>query len=142
MPTVVGKSPGSRRDPFTDFSVSLESFVDSGNTITLEELLYAIVLEQIKVFEARQRESHFLRFLTPIDLDNAKITGKFSFGDTEKSVPSVDRDEAVENAKISFLDGLYWVVVDGVQINCLDQKINIHKESTITFIQLTLIAGG
>ena len=42
----------------------------------------------------------------------------------------------------AFIDGLYLVVIDGLEYRDLDAIVHLEPESRITFLRLTFLAGA
>lgn len=142
MPTVIGKSLGQKRSLFAEFSIPLSSDTPSGETVVLRALLSRIVRAQVQEFQNRQSERQFIRVLTQRQIDLGAEQGKINPAAAEVSPQHVDPDTAVETALLAYLDGLYLVVIDDRQIENLDEEIDLTPDSRITFIRLTLLAGG
>jgi len=140
MPVVQGKTLGQKRPLFADFSVPLT--VASDTPITLRRLIADIVRDQVQQFEDRQQQRQFLRVLTERDIAEGAQRGKIESGATDVPLQPVDVAEAVETALLAFQDGLYLVAIDEETIESLDQELLLTEESRITFIRLTLLAGG
>ncbi len=70
------------------------------------------------------------------------MQGKISSGGEEFDAQPVDEETAVGAALQAFEDGLYFVVIDDVQCRDLEVRIVLKPESRVTFIRLTLLAGG
>ena len=54
----------------------------------------------------------------------------------------VDLETAVGVALQGFVDGLYYVFVDGQQQRDLDGYVQLGAEAHLTFLRLTPLAGG
>ena len=51
-------------------------------------------------------------------------------------------DQAVATALEAFADGLFLVVVDDVELQDLNAVAPLAESSRLTFIRLTMLAGG
>lgn len=140
MPTVHGKSLGQKRQLFADFSVPLPTAQDGQTTV--RELVAAIVRDQVRQFEDRQQQRQFLRVLTERDIAEGVEHGKIDSGRTDVPLQPVDLDAAIETALTAFQDGLYLIVIDEQQVQSLEERRAIQSTSHITFVRLTLLAGG
>jgi len=56
--------------------------------------------------------------------------------------PEVDEEAAVAAALQAFQDGLYLVILDGEEQKELERPVRLRAESRLTFLRLTLLAGG
>ena len=54
----------------------------------------------------------------------------------------VDDETAVANALQAFVDGIYYVILDGTQCRDLDEQVVVADDSTVTFLRLVPLAGG
>ena len=54
----------------------------------------------------------------------------------------VDENEAVKTALQAFEDGIYLVLVDGIEQRSLDAVVPVSSESRVLFLRLSLLAGG
>ena len=141
MLTVKGKSLGSKRPLFADFSVPLPPEMEAGQT-RLRDLIEAVVRHEVDAFRQRQTDRQFIRVLTQSEIDQAEAAGKIESGGSEVGVQEVDVDQAIETAIQAFTDGMYLVVVDEQECRDLDAELFLNPESELTFIRLTLLAGG
>ncbi|MEX1230413.1 MAG: hypothetical protein WEB58_09240 [Planctomycetaceae bacterium] len=140
MPYIHGKSLGQKRPLFADFSVPLRETAEGSTTV--RELIAEIVRDQVKQFDDRQKQRQFLRVLTERDIAEGVERGKIESGQTDVPLQPVDVEAAVETALLAFQDGLYLVVIDEENVTSLDDRRTIRPDSHITFVRLTLLAGG
>jgi hypothetical protein len=140
MAVVQGKSLGQKRPLFADFSTPLEFAGEAAPP--LRDVIAAIVRDQVRQFQDRQAQRQFLRALTERELAAGAERGKIESGGSDVPPQAVDPDVAVETALTAFEDGLYLVVVDEQPIQRLDERVAIRSDSQITFVRLTLLAGG
>lgn len=141
MLTISGKALGRKQPLFTDFSVPFPTDASDGG-ITLRTLIDRIVRAEVEAFRMRQEERRLLRVLTADQIADAVDTGKVEMGGSEIEPQEVDEDAAVAIALQAFEDGLYLVAIDGVNYRELDRQIFLQEDSRLTFIRLTLLAGG
>ncbi len=141
MLTVSGKVLGRKKPLFTDFSVPFPPEYGEGG-ITLRALIDRIVRDEVEAFRTRQQERRLLRVLTAEQIADAAATGKIEMGESEVEQQHVDEDAAVATALQAFEDGLYLVAIDGINYRELDRQLFIQDDSRVTFIRLTLLAGG
>jgi hypothetical protein len=55
---------------------------------------------------------------------------------------SVDEDVAIAAAIQGFEDGLYLVILDGVEQKKLDQRVYVKSDSRLVFLRLSFLAGA
>lgn len=141
MLTIRGKALGRRRPLFADWSIPLPPDLRDGG-VTLRQVIERIVRSEVAAFRQRQSERQFLRVLTAREIEAAAERGKIQMGASEVSPQDVDEDEAVAAALQAFEDGLYLVAIDEQEQRELDREVFLQPDSQITFIRLTLLAGG
>jgi hypothetical protein len=141
MLTITGKSVGGKKPLFADFSVSPPD-LRGDDGITLRELIGHIVRNEVAAFKKRQRDRLLFRALSAQQIDSAVERGKVEMGGSEVQPQDVDPEVAVGMAIQAYEDGLYFVVIDGEQTREIDRQIFLRPDSQITFIRLTLLAGG
>jgi hypothetical protein len=140
MLTVSGKTIGSKKPLFADFGVEIPEIASGGTT--LRDLIDAVVRHEVAAFQQRQRDRQFIRVLTEREISAGKKSGKIESGGSEIMPQEVDVEAAVESALLAFEDGIYLVAIDDEQIRELDQVLQLQPESRVTFVRLTLLAGG
>ena len=141
MLQVKGKSLGSRKPLFADFSVPPPEGLGSG-PITLRQVIESVVKFEVAAFQQRQSDRQFLRVLTQTEIEAGEAAGKIESGEAHIKPQEVDVQNAIETAVEAFEDGIYLVVVDEVEQKSLNAELELKPNSTLTFIRLTLLAGG
>lgn len=139
---IVGKSLGSKRKLFEDWSIPVPPEFSEAGGATLRRLIDSIVRAEVAAFRQRQQERRFVRALTNHQIAERAESGRISMGESEVPTQAIDADAAVVAAWTAFEDGLYLVSIDGVEQKSLDQQIYVHEGSRLVFIRLTLLAGG
>jgi hypothetical protein len=114
---------------------------DAGG-ITLRDLIDRVVRAEVQAFRQRQAERRIFHALTARQIAAAAEKGKIDSGGSEVPEQAVDEDEAVAVACQAFEDGIYLVVIDGEDHRQLDREIDVEPDSRVTFVRLTLLAGG
>jgi hypothetical protein len=141
MLTIRGKALGRKKPLFADWSIPFPPELGDGGK-TLREVIECLVRREVEAFQQRQSERQFVRALTAREVDAGAAAGKIAMGASEVAPQDVDVDAAVGTALEAFEDGLFLVVVDGQEERELDRQVYIGPDSQITFIRLTLLAGG
>lgn len=144
MLTIDARAIGRRQPLLSDWSVPLPPDVgpDGGHT-TLRRLIDRIVRTEVDAFHRRQEERKLFRALTAKDIAEGAAKGKVAAGLHEGTTPQkVDPDEAVGVALQAFEDGLYLVLVDEEEQKDLDRELFLKPDSRVTFVRLTMLAGG
>jgi hypothetical protein len=143
MMTVQGRALGARRPLFADWSIPLppELSGDGGDAPTLRRLIEAVVRREVEAFRTRAQARRLDRVLSREDISRGVSKGRVDPGG--RDVPADVDDEAAVHAAIqAFEDGLYLVIIDGHEHRDLNARIALGPDSTVTFLRLTLLAGG
>lgn len=134
---------GKKSRPLDDWAVpGLPGDDDPGDGgLTLRELIARIVRCEVAAFERRERARRFVRVLSPADIERGASRGKVDPGGRAPTGP-VDVEGAVGAALQGFEDGLYLVVLDGVEQRDLDAQVFPGPDSRMVFLRLTFLAGA
>ncbi len=141
MLTISGRQLGTRKKLFDDYSIPLPPDSGGGDPWTLRKLIIAIVHREVEAFGRRQAENRLEKVLSPQQIQNSAAQGKVAMGG-RNIIQKVDPDSAVVNALQAFEDGLYLVMIDGVEHRNLDVVVGVHEQSRVTFIRLVFLAGA
>lgn len=107
---------------------------------TLRDLITQIVTINVTQFNENTSDQSIVSYLTPESIEDQSITGKIGFG-TKYNSSAQDMDKAIENALVSFEDGIYRVFISGEEKENLDESINIYDGDEVVFIKLVMLAG-
>jgi hypothetical protein len=141
MLTISGKALGQRKPLFADFSIPFPPDLGDGGAVTLRDLIGRIVRAEVEAFRQRQEERRLLKALTAKQIAESAQRGKIDSGGSDLD-QQVDIEEAIGTALQAFEDGLYLVVIDEQEQRSLDAQVFLKPDSRITFLRLTLLAGG
>jgi hypothetical protein len=142
MVTISGKALGRKKPLFADFSIAFPPDLrEGGDRLTLRALISRIVRDEVAAFRQRQAERKLIHALTAKQIEEGVEKGKIDMGGRDLD-QKVDEDAAIGAALQAFEDGLYLVVVDGEEHKELDREVYLQPDSRVTFIRLTLLAGG
>lgn len=134
---IEAKIAGRRRELFAP--VELEWFV--AKELTLGELLDAVIRAEVRAFADRKRRQRLDRVLTAAEISAGADRGKVDPAGRDADV-TVDESDAVDTALEAFGDGLFFVFVDGRQVETLEATLRVVPTSTLLFVRLTPLAGG
>jgi len=115
---------------------------DSGDGgLRLRDLIERVVRTEAAAFEQRAKSRSLMRVLSNDEIEDAATKGRV---DPARRVPGapVDADAAVGAALQGFVDGLYLVVLDGVEQTDLDRQVFVAPDSELVFLRLTFLAGA
>jgi hypothetical protein len=142
---ISGRGLGRRQKVlFDDFSVPFPPDVGDGGGLTLRELITRIVLAEVEAFRSRQEKRRLTRVLSAEHIDQGLERGKVEAGGAEgaETAKNVNPEQAVGVALQAFEDGLYLVVIDGVEQRDLEAQVFIQPGSRVTFVRLVFLAGA
>ena len=141
MLTVSGKALGRKKPLFADFSIPFPPDMGEGGETTLRDLIGRVVRHEVIAFQQRQEERKVFRALTARQIEEGAARGKVEMGGRDLE-QEVDPEDAVATALEAFEDGLYLVVVDGVEQRSLDSQVFLNPDSRVGFVRLVMLAGG
>lgn len=136
---VLGKKPRS----LDRWSVPVPPAIGEGgdDELTLRALITRVVLGEVAAFDERQRQGRLIRVLSQAEISDGAAGGKIDPGGHTAS-PVADPEAAVGAALQGFEDGLYLVVLDGIEQHNLDAQVYPTDSSTLVFVRLTFLAGA
>jgi hypothetical protein len=140
--TISTRTLGRRRPLLDDFAVPPPSLDrGDGDELRLRDVIEHVVRAQVEAFHRRQDALRFDRVLTARQIENAAARGKVD--PAAKTNPQrADPDEAVGAALLAFEDGMYLVVIDGVEHRNLDAPVRLQASSRLVFLRLAFLAGA
>lgn len=138
---VTGRSIGSRKPLFADWSIPLTPEWGDGGELTLRELIERLVAAEVRRFNERLEERRLDRVLSEEQIEEGRKRGRVSPEGRSRG-PAAEEEWAVAAALQAFEDGLYLVVIDEVEFRDLEQPVRLGPESRIVFIRLTFLAGA
>src|SRR5262245_37891520 len=107
--TISARALGKRKPLVPDWQVPWPPDEhDSGEPITLRQLITRIVLKEVEAFKQRQEDRKIVRILTERQIEEGLAKGRVDSGGRELH-QDVDPDAAVATALQAFEDGLYLV---------------------------------
>ncbi|HEX3157310.1 MAG TPA: hypothetical protein VHQ45_02240 [Gemmatimonadaceae bacterium] len=112
-----------------------------GDSFTLRDLITRVVHDQVSAFERREQARRFVRVLSHAEVADGAARGKVDPGGRAPTGP-VDAEAAVGAALQGFEDGLFLVMLDGVEQRSLDSPVYLTPESKLVFLRLTFLAGA
>ena len=132
---------GRKARPLDGWAVPDPPVDGDGGHLTLRELIGRIVRAEVSAFERRERARRFVRVLSDTEIVEGAAQGRIDAGG-RPSTGVVDAEQAVGVALQGFEDGLYLVVLDGVEQRELDREVFVTPESKLIFLRLTFLAGA
>ncbi len=142
MITVEAKVFGKRKPLFSDWQPRLTLPTDATGQTTLQELIEAVVTDEVAAFHERQDQRRLVRVLTMAQIQQGAETGKIDAGGGQVEPQTVDLPDTIATALRGFKDGLYYAFVDTRQMITLDERVAIHEGSQLLFVRLVALVGG
>lgn len=139
--TIAAKVVGQKKPVFTDWRIPLPPDQDGSRPLTLRDLITLIVVKEVNDFQQRQEKLKLAQIVTKAQIEEGAARGKIDLGERDFN-QQVDELSAVATALQAFEDGLYFVFIDDVQQEALDQSVFVNENSTILFVRLVALAGG
>jgi hypothetical protein len=142
--TIEAKVFGQRRAALPARGITLPLPPEWGDTLTLRDVLTAVVTREVEAFGERQEHRRLTRVLLPEEIAQGAALGKIDLGGhNETPAPQpVSASEAVATALQAFEDRLYLVFADGQQVRTLDTTVALHEGSHMLFVRLVALIGG
>ena len=112
----------------------------SGTPRTLAELI-TLCAEACVERQHRRAADAGEALLSQEKMDDLAAVGKFAFG-FDANGTLADKEEAVANALQSYQDGLFRVFLNGEMLGDLEDPVTLTGEDALTFVRLTMLAGG
>jgi hypothetical protein len=109
---------------------------------TARDLLCAVVSEQLDAFYKRKEDSKLLLILSAAEVLDGKAAGRIVPGGQERDSRIPGLADAIEAAVQGFEDGFYYMFVNDIQVESLDQPVVGLQEIDVLFLRLTPLVGG
>jgi len=87
------------------------------------------------------RLRHLIEHVVRRQIDAGAARGKVDPA-AKGRAQTIDEEDAVATAMIAFEDGLYLVLVDGVEHHDLDERVALRPDSRLVFLRLAFLAGA
>jgi hypothetical protein len=139
---VEGKMLGRRAPLFPERSLAILPAAEAELRLPLREFINHVVQQELGAFAERHEQRSLLSALTQAEIEQGAARGRVLAGVREEEPAPPDPAVARRTALQAFEDGLYLVVVDGVQHRSLDEEVRLTSESRVTFLRLVALAGG
>jgi len=142
MLTIQGRLLGSKRPLFADWGVPAPPRPDPGDGgVTLRDLIGHVVRAEVRAFRERQEARRLDRVMSAAEIERGESRGRIA-PEGREIEQRVDDGSAVAAAWQAFEDGLYLVIIDGVEQRSLDARVYLDDDSRLTFVRLVFLAGA
>ena len=111
---------------------------------TLRALITSVVRSEAEKYNSRRETAVSAGSVSPAlsqdVMDDMAAIGKVAFG-VNYNGNRQDIDSAVDNALVSFSDGIYRAFADDEELVDLDAPVHIKEGCRLTFVRLVMLAG-
>lgn len=121
-------------------SVETTPFNLENNPKTAKDLIIETVKTCVKEYNKRKENVDVLSYLTKEEIEDKTEAGKVGFG-VNYGEKKADLEKAIDNALVSFEDGIYRIFKGKSEITKLDEKIEVKENDEFTFVRMTMLAG-
>jgi hypothetical protein len=104
-------------------------------TVLLKDIIAARVEKEVALYNERVTE-YFNGLVEPTDAEKTLNGYKL------KNKNRIDAEKQVYVALDAFMKNGYFVLVDKIQADSLEQPVQISKNTTVSFVKLTPLVGG
>jgi len=132
MITITGRLIGIQKPLFEPWSIEIEPYLDLDDDWTLSELIEMIILEASTIFREPPHAPAFLRAVNAI----AFLPTSSALSANEATLIESQVGEAISSAIQAFEEDVFVVVLDQEDIMDLDDHIELHPDSQVTFVRL------
>lgn len=129
------KSVSNKQNKIKQMSISYDEKIQN-----VRELILATVKYCVENYNERMENSEILKALSIEQIENQAAQGKVSFG-INYGEKRAELSKAEADALEAFEDGIAVIFADEKKLESLDEKIEIQKIKSLTFVKLTMLAG-
>ena len=104
-------------------------------TVTVADIITARVTREVEEYN-RRADSRFYGLVQPTAAE--QILNGFKL----KKQQVIDAEKQVYVALSAFQNNAYFLLIDNVQSESLQQKVRLRPDTTVSFIKLTPLVGG
>jgi hypothetical protein len=113
-----------------EISISLEK-----ERITVKDIIEARVLAEVAAYNKKMPE-YFKGFIQPSESESTLNGYKL------KEKKKVDPEKQVYIALTAFQKNGFFILIDTIQAESLEQEVILTKQSHVSFVKLTPLVGG
>ena len=103
--------------------------------VTVAELIERRVAAEVEEYN-KKRDKNYYGLIQP---NNAEVTAN---GFRLHKFRQIDAKKQIEIAKDAFLENGFFILIDNIQAESLEQTFVLHPRSEISFVKLTPLVGG
>lgn len=103
--------------------------------MTVKELIASRVEAEVNAYNEKQPE-YFRGFVKPTDAEKTLNGYKMKTG------KKVDPEQQIYVAWEAFQNNGFFILVDNIQCESIDQEVLVNENTSISFLKLTPLVGG
>lgn len=104
--------------------------------VSLRDLIAHRVRQEVELINSRKVNSEFHSLVQPIDTEK----GQNGYTFTRKK--QIDAEQQVTLALNAFESNGFFVLVDDLQLESLDDELDINDDTNVSFLKLVPLVGG
>ena len=129
------KQIGKKKD-----KISAMPFELANEPKSVRELIKESVHTCVTEYNERVRNGEQYKPLSAQEIEDMSEVGKIAFG-INYGGKEANEAAAIENAVLSYEDGLYRIFIGEEDAGDIDSEITLEENSEVTFIRLTMLSG-
>ncbi len=129
------KQLGKKKSKITEVPFRLENA-----PINVRELISEAVHTCVTEYNRRIEKGEAAEPLSAAEINDMSEIGKIAFG-INYSGKKANEAAALENALLSYEDGLYRIFIGENEVGGLSDSIELCENDSVTFIRLTMLTG-
>lgn len=122
-------------ETFTGDIIREIDLVFKSENITVKELITERVLQEVENYNSKLPE-YYNGLIEPTDAERTLNGYKIHSNRT------IDGEKQVYTALDAFMKNGYFVLIDNLQAESLEQKVKVSQDTKVSFIKLTPLVGG
>ena len=115
--------------------------VDITSKTTVNELLQAVVNQQVESFNQRNESKNLHTFLSEEVVKEKAGSGSVRFGD-RPNLTKASNKEAFETVSLAYRDGLIALFHNDKRLDSMEETLELQESDSISIIRLTFLSGS
>jgi len=103
--------------------------------VSVKEIIAQRVLQEVKLYN--EKAADYKHSLVKPSQEEARLNGKHA-----RAVRKIDAKKQIEIAIKAFQSNSFFLLVDDLQVEELEQKVIIQPDTLVSFVKLTPLVGG
>lgn len=102
--------------------------------VSVREIITERVTQEVEAYNARAESEEFRGLVKPTETER-RLNGV-------RKARTIDAEKQVYVALDAFQQNAYFVLIDDVQAESLEQRVRLRGDTDVSFIRLTPLIGG